>query len=260
LLQARQGASEEQNNQMQEWQGDLQEQSQLSQWEGALQIITVLVGNLQANLKSVKDTAEKASNQIHGWTSSGKGPVASSKATKTYVETVTRATVIIENAETDLKGWCGTQRTTLNAVFKLLEKKVGTGENGMKIKTEDMLLKRIMLKGVEGIEDVKQKFESIQPDLNEMPTVSEQMGVDTCETGSLKDWEKGFTEQVATAQDLKGRGSLLVARVSQDLTQMRNVKDHLHVGNAIKHVTLFRSQVLPQLIQLLNLLDKCRRV
>merc|ERR1740123_2278039 len=74
LLQTRQGALEEQNNQMQQWQGDLENQCQLLQWEGALQINTVLLGNLWDNLKSVKDTAEKAYHQINNWMSTGTWP------------------------------------------------------------------------------------------------------------------------------------------------------------------------------------------
>jgi hypothetical protein len=258
LLQTRQGALEEQNNQMQQWQGDLENQCQLLQWEGALQINTVLLGNLWDNLKSVKDTAEKAYHQINNWMSTGTWPVAESDSNTKYVQIISSATVIFENAKVDLKGWCGTQHTTLNVLSNRLEQKVRTGGNDMEITTEDMLLKRITMKGVGGIEEMKRKFESIQSDLNKLPALSLHMGLETCEKGSLKDWEEGFTEHVATVLDLTERCSLLVAHVSKDLTQMRDVKDRLAAGNAIKDVTLLQTKVLPQLKQLLNLLDKHR--
>jgi len=249
----RQAASEEQ---MQEWHGSLEEQSEPAQrWQGAVQITTVLVNNLRANLKSVKDTVEKASSQIDEWTATGQGPVESG-STKKYLEKVARATTTLEDVESDLEAWCKTQHTTFKVEVMLLEKKVGLGGNEMNIKTENLLLRRIMKKGLESLEDIKTSFESMQADLDETPEVSKDIGMKTCEKrGSLENWEKGFTVQVATAQDLQERGSLLVARASKDITQMKDVTDHLDVGDDIKDVTSFKTQVLPQLKQLLGLLD-----
>jgi len=255
LLQTRQGALEGQNNLMQEWQGALQGQNKPAQkWEEALQITTVVVSHLRANLKSVKDIAEKMSNQIRSWRSATGG------STTEYLETMARVIVMSENLATDFEGWCETQLTTLNAVAKRLDQKVRftTTGNAVNITIENKLLQRIMKKGLEGLEDMEAKLEGLQADLNEMPTVALHMGVETCEKGGSSkdwDWETGFTEQVAAAHDLKRRCSFLVARVSKDNINMRDVTDHLDIGNGIEDAAPFQAHVLPQLKHLLNILD-----
>jgi len=253
LLQTRQGALVEQTKQMQEWQETLQGQNKPEQkWEETLQITTVVVSHLRANLKSVKDIAEKISNQIGNWRL-----VPGGSATN-YVETMARVVVASENLETDFEGWCEMQHATFNATAKLLEKKVRFTAVGkvVNIAIENKLLQRIMKKGLEGLEDMKTKLEGLQADLNETAAVTLHMGVETCEKrGSNKDWEEGFTEQVATAQDLKRRCAILVARVSKDCTNMRDITDHLEIGNSVEDAVPFQTQVLPQLRQLLNLLD-----
>jgi len=253
LLQTRQETLVEENKQMKEWQGALEGQSKPAQkWEEALQITTVVVSHLRANLKSVKDTAEKVSNQLGNWRSVPGG------STTKYVETMARVVVISENLETDFEGWCETQHATFNATAKLLEKKVcfTAAGNIVNIAIENKLLQRIMKNGLEGLEDMKTKLEGLQADLNETLTAALHMGVETCEKrGSNKDWEKRFTELVATAQDLKGRCSFLVTRISKDHTNMRDVTDHFNIGNSIENAVPFQTQVLPQLKQLLKLLD-----
>jgi len=258
VLQMWQGVREEQKKQMQEWQEVRREPGKQAQkWQGALQIISILVGNLRVNLKSVKDTTEQASNQMNAWTLTDKGPVAS-ESTRTYQEMLASATTKLENVECDLEGWCAIQRKTFNALLKQLGKEVRNAdrEHELNITTENLLLQRIMKTGVEGLEHMRTKFESMRADLNGLPTISFHIGVETCQKrGSLKGWEKRFTEQAATAQGLKGKSSLLVARVSKDLTQMRDVTDHLDVGDNVKDGIAFQKQVLPRLQKILNVLD-----
>jgi len=251
LLSTQPGALVEQKRQMPERQGALQGQSKPAQkWEEALQINTVVVSHLRANLKPLKDIAEKASNQMQAWV-----PVPGGSTTK-YLGTIARVATTLGNLETDFEGWCETQRTTFNVVEKRFEKKVrdAAAGNVANIAMENMLLQRIMKQGLEGLENMKTKLQGLQADFNDMPTVALRMGVKTCESrGSNKDWEKGFTEQVVTSQNLKGRGSFLVDRVSKDHTDMREVTDHLDISNSAEDVP-FQTQVLPQLKQLVNLL------
>jgi len=251
LLSTQPGALVEQKRQMPERQGALQGQSKPAQkWEEALQITTVVVSYLRASLKSEQDTAEKASNQMRNWS-----PVHAGSSTK-YVGTMARVVTILKNLETDFEGWCETQRVTFSAVAKLLEKKVrfAVAGNVVNIAIENKLLQRSMKQELEDLEDMKTKLESLQVDINDMSTVLLHMGVKMCEkSGSNKDWEKGFTEQVVTSQNLKGRGSFLVDRVSKDHTDMREVTDHLDISNSAEDVP-FQTQVLPQLKQLVNLL------
>jgi len=171
---------------------------------------------------------------------------------------VAHATTALEDIESDFQSWCATQHTTFNAELKLLEKKLRDAEpeNQLNLATENLLLQRIMKKGLEGLEHMKTKFESMQTVFNEIPEVSLQIGVETCEKrGSLTDWEKGFREQATTAQDFKGKGSFLMDRVSTDLTQMRDITDHLDVRAYIKDASLFQKQVLPQFKTVLTVLE-----
>jgi hypothetical protein len=253
LLQTRQGTPEEQ--QMQEWQGTLDEPSTPAQkWQEAVQIVSVLVGNVRANMKSLKDTAEKASNQIDDWTGTGQQPVDSG-TTEKYIATVANVATELEAANLDFASWCQVRLRMFKFDMKFLEMKLRAPK--VNIHLPNKLLNNTMVKGLGDLEEMKPQFESMQARLNELPTISKDMGFETCEQrGSLKTWEKGFTEQLATAHDLKWKSALLLAHVSKDSTHFKDVHDHLYISDSVEDVALFKKQVFPQIDELLSLLDE----
>lgn len=145
----------------------LAEQKALTtKWLGAVHLTQDVANDLVANLNSVKATAEKAQKQIDAWAEAKS--IQNNDKLRKYITRMANASTLLNNIETDFKGWCFTQSALFEVSARGLEAKFKRARAGVaiSIETDYKLLDNAVAKGLESLGGMMEKIQNVQTDFS----------------------------------------------------------------------------------------------
>lgn len=257
-------------------------------WKRHVDLTEKVANDFSNNLKSLKNSADKAKDQIDEWAATQ--VAKNSGQIKEYVHQLSSASITLLNVETDFKIWCKTQSRTYKSIAhlaKLRFSKHAKTEN-VNLKVEVELLRRATGKGEKEIAAMQKKVETSQVAFSTLAAkvaklrkdiVKQKDDLKTKVTQNIlkvataipiygwgfhatfpqvKKWANRFIDAEKTVKELLRIALELKAKAKEDYNTLTKVRSRLQVISTftINDPTLFRDETLPRMASLCVILDK----